>query len=197
MSDPSFYVRALSRGWWIPIAAAVVAAAVAWLSSSRETPVYRASATLVVAPSSAIEDTGDLLDAVETLERRTIVATFARVPAAAETRRRAVRRMGVEPDAVRYYWIGGTVLPNTNVIRVDVLGPEPEVAARLADAVASATRREARSLYDIYTLRHLDDAEVPDEPERPDPGRSALVGAVLGLFFGLLAALAAAAVRRP
>lgn len=197
MTEPSFYVRALKRGWWIPIAAAVVAAAVAWIASSRENPVYKASATLVVAPSSEIEDTGDLLDAVETLERRTIVATLAKVPAAAQTRARAIRRMGVEPDDVRYYWIGGTVLPNTNVVRVDVIGPDPEVAAELADAIASATRREARSLYGVFTLRHLDDAEVPDEPERPNPRRAALVGAVLGLFFGLLLALAAAAVRRP
>lgn len=195
MIEPSFYARALARGWWIAVVAALVAAGAAWLVSSRENPVYKASATLVAAPSTTVEDTGDMLDAVEVLERRTVVATLARVPTAAETRARAARRMGLELDDVRYYWIGGTVLPSTNVVRIDVIGPDPERTARLADAVAAATRHEARSLYKIFTLRHLDEAEVPDEPERPHPERSALVGAILGLFFGVLATFVVEAVR--
>lgn len=195
MIEPSFYVRALVRGWWIVVAAALVAAGGAWLASSWETPVYKASATLVTAPSSTIEDTGDLLDAVEVLERRTVVATLARVATTRETRRRAADRMGVEPDSIRYYWIGSTVLPSTNIVRIDVIGPEPERTARVADAVAAATRRDARGLYKIFTLRHLDEAEVPRDPERPNPGRSALIGAALGLFFGVLAACVVEAVR--
>lgn len=196
MIEASFYGRALARGWWIVVVVALLAAAVAWIASTRQSPVYKASATLVATPSSRVEETDELIDAVETLERRSVVATFAKVPPALETRRRAARRMDVELDDLRYYWIGATVLPNTNVIRIDVLGSDPDTAAEVANAVAAATRREGRSLYKIFTLRHLDEATPPRRPERPAPRRSALVGLALGVFFGLLTAFGLEALRR-
>lgn len=195
MTDSGFYLRAARRGWWLALLVAGVTVLAAWYLSTRQNPVYKASATLVVTPSSELEDGGDLLDAIETLERRTIVATFSKIPAVPDVREDAARRMGVEPGDVRYYWIGASVLPNTNVIRIDVLGPEPERAAELADAVASASRREARGLYKVFTLRRLARAEVPRSPERPDPERALAVGGVLGLFLGALGALALEAVR--
>jgi uncharacterized protein involved in exopolysaccharide biosynthesis len=136
-----------------------------------------------------------VLDAIEGLERRTVLATFAKIPPAPETRDSAARRLDLPPDDLRYYWVGAYVLPNTNVIRIDVVGPDPERTAEVADAVASETRGEARSLYGVYTLRRLARAEVADEPERPDPKRSAAIGGVVGLFLGALAALALEAAR--
>jgi uncharacterized protein involved in exopolysaccharide biosynthesis len=195
LTDSGFYSRAARRGWWIALLVAVTAVAVAWGLASRQRPVYRASASLVATPSTEVADAGEALDAIETLERRTIVATFAKIPSAPEIRDSAARRMGVEPREIRHYWIGASVLPNTNVIRVDVMGPDPERAAAVADAVAAATRSEARSLYGVFTLRRLARAEPPREPERPDPERSAVVGGVLGLFLGALAALALEAYR--
>lgn len=195
MTDAGFYLRALRRGWWLALLVVFAAVAVAWVLSSRERPLYRASASLVATPSTEIVDPGDALDAIETLERRTIVATFAKIPSAPEVRESAALRMGVEPREIRYYWIGASVLPNTNVIRIDVVGPDPERAAEVADAVAAATRREARSLYGVFTLRRLAGAQPAREPERPDPPRAAAVAGVLGLFLGALAALALEAFR--
>jgi capsular polysaccharide biosynthesis protein len=195
LTDSGFYLRALRRGWWLALLVVLAAVAVAWVLSSRGRPLYRASASLVATPSTEIVDPGDALDAIETLERRTIVATFAKIPSAPEVRESAARRMGVEPREIRYYWIGASVLPNTNVIRIDVVGPDPDRAAEVADAVAAATRREARSLYGVFTLRRLAGAQPAREPERPDPPRAAAVAGVLGLFLGALAALALEAFR--
>lgn len=195
MTDPGFYPRALRRGWWLALLAAAATVLVAWFLASRERPVYRASASLVATPSSAVEEPGDVLRAIDTLERRTLVATFSKIPAAPETREDAARRLRLEPADVRYYWIGGSVLPNTNVVRIDVLGPDPQRAADVANAVAEETRHEARSLYGIFTLRHLARAEAPRRPERPDPKRAVAVGGVVGLFLGALAALALEALR--
>lgn len=195
MRDPGFYLRAARRGWWLAVAVLGVTILVSWLLSTRQRPAYRASASLVATPSTEVEEEGDLLDAIETLERRTIVATFSKLPTAPDVREDAARRMGVEPSEIRYYWIGASVLPNTNVIRVDVIGPDPERAAELADAVAAATRHEARSLYKVFTLRLLARAEPPRSPERPDPERAMAVGGVAGLFLGALAALALEAAR--
>lgn len=195
MTDPGFPLRSLRRGWWLALLVAGVTVLAAWLLSTRQAPVFQASASLVATPSSDVEDAGEALEAIETLERRTIVATFSKIPAAPETRHDAAARMGVEPDEIRYYWIGASVLPNTNVIRIDVVGPDAERAAEVADAIAAETRHEARHLYHVFTLRRLAGAEVPRSPLRPDPKRAVAVGGIVGLFLGALAALALEAVR--
>jgi len=195
MSRESFYLRALRRGGWLVLAVTAVAVAVAWGLTARENPTYQASASLVVTPNTEVEDITDLLRSLETLERRTVVATFARLPGSPETRDAAAQRMGLEPRDLRYYWVGGAVVPNTNIVRIDVYGPEAERTAAVANAVARVVRREARHLYQIYSLREVARAEPPSRPVRPDLQRNLLVAGILGLFLGLLAALGLEALR--
>ncbi|HUO85874.1 MAG TPA: Wzz/FepE/Etk N-terminal domain-containing protein [Thermoanaerobaculia bacterium] len=196
MNESRVVLRALARGWWIVLLALVVALAVAAWLTGRERPTYSAEALMVVVPSTEVEDTDDLLDSIEALERRTVVATFARLPRSPQILDDAARRMGVERRDLRSYWVGGSALPNTNLIRIEVLGPDGERAAVLANAVADATRREARRLYRVYSLRDVARAEPPRRPVRPDRGRNLAVAAVLGLFVGVVGAIAVEAMRR-
>lgn len=189
MNESRVVFRGLIRGWWIVVLALVVALAVAWWLTGRERPVYSAEALVVVTPSSELETNDELLDAIEALERRTVVATFARLPRAPETKHRAAERLGVDPKEIRYYWVGASVVPSTNVIRIEVQGPDAERAAEVANAVSAATRREARRLYRIYSMREMAAAEAPRRPVRPDVRRNLAVAAVLGLFAGLAVAV--------
>ncbi|HEX2165578.1 MAG TPA: hypothetical protein VHM02_16670 [Thermoanaerobaculia bacterium] len=195
MNESRAVLRGLARGWWLVLLAVAAALAVAWWMTGRERPVYAAEALLVVVPSSELRENDELLDAIEALERRTVVATLARLPAAPEIRADAAERMGVEPDAVRGFSVHGSVVPNTNLIRIAVEGADGERAAALANAVAAATRREARRLYRIYSLRDVAGAEPSRRPVRPDLRRNLAVAAVLGLFAGLVAAVAVELVR--
>lgn len=183
------YRRALARRWWIVLATIVLAVAAAAWATSRQRPVYRASTTMAVIPNSEVSGTEEILRSLDTLERRTVVATFAKIPSAAETRGAAARRMGVEDRELRPYQIRASVLPNTNIIKVDVEGPDRRRAAALANAAAAVTRREARHMYRIYTMRTLEQAVPARRPIYPTPARNYLVAAILGLFLGAGAAL--------
>lgn len=195
MNESGVVFRGLLRGWWIVLLALAVALGVAFWLTGREPAVYAAEALLVVTPSSELETNEELLDAIEALERRTVVATFARLPASPQIRQDAAERIEVEPREIRSYRVSASVLPNTNVLRVEVEGPDAERAAAVANAVAASTRRQARSLYRIYSLREVALAEPPRRPVRPDLERNLAVAAVLGLFAGLLAALGLELVR--
>jgi len=194
-SPDNFYLRALRRGVWLVLVVILVTVAVAWLWTSRQSPTYQATTSLVVTPNTEVEDITDLLRSLETLERRTVVATFARLPGSPETADSVAERLGVEPREIRHYWIGGAVVPNTNIVRIDVYGPDPERAAEVANATARVVRREARHLYQIYSMYEMARAEPPSRPVRPDARRNAVVAAILGLFLGVLAALGLEAVR--
>jgi uncharacterized protein involved in exopolysaccharide biosynthesis len=195
MRESGIVFAGLRRGWWLVVLAAAVGVGSAWLWTARERPSYLASATLVATLSSSIEETSDLLRGIETLERRSIIATFAEIPGRVETREAAARKMGLAAGELRAYWVGGVVVPHTNLLRVDVRGPDPERAAELANQAAEISRQEARSLYRVFTLRHLERAEPPRRPETPDLRRNLVVGGILGLFLGLALALAAEAFR--
>lgn len=188
MSRPRGYGDSLRRGWWIVALAAAAALGTAAIVTTRQSPVYRSSATLVVVPSPGVEDTTDILRSLETLERRSVIATFARIPSTPGARAAVARRLGLGP-ALDGYRIEASVLPNTNIIKIDVEGSQAARAAAVANAAAEVTRAEVGSLYRIFTTRSLAEATPSPRPIHPDPRRNYVVGGLLGLFVGVVAAL--------
>jgi capsular polysaccharide biosynthesis protein len=187
--------RTLVRLAALPAAAALVAAAVAALLASRETPQYRATTTLVVAPSSQLHDEADKLRALEALERRSILATFAKIPGTREVREEAAGQLGIAAEALSAYAIRAAVLPHAHVLAIEVTGPDPARCAAVAEAATKSTHARVRRYYPVYTVRLLEAARAERAPFRPRVGRAAGVAGVLGLFLGALAVVAWIALR--
>ena len=183
------------QAWVIGLVWLLTIAGAAWLTAGQPR-VYRASASLVVAPDWRIEDSADVLRSLETLERRTVIATFARLPAAPDQRAAAAEEMGVDASDLRGYRVSGSVVPNTNVLRIDVDGPEPGRAAEFANALAGVTAGMVPALYRTFTLRPLERAAPRTQPIQPDTRRNLLVAAIAGLFLGLGAGVAGEYLRR-
>ncbi len=173
------------RQWWIVILVCAVSIAATAFFTAREPQIYQSSATMVVTPNSSIETTSELLRSLDTLERRTVIATFARIPATRESRELAAEKLGLDVGDLRSYRINASVLPYTNIIKIDVEGPDPSRVADVANAAASATGRRARQMYSIYKLQPLAEAAPSRRPMYPDPQRNYVVAAVLGLFLGV------------
>jgi uncharacterized protein involved in exopolysaccharide biosynthesis len=174
----------------LPVAAAALAAAVAAVLAAREAPRYRATATVVVAPSSQLRDESDKMRALETLERRSILATFARVPPTREVREEVAAALSLPAGELDRYEIGAVVLPHAHVLAISVEGPDAGRCAAIAAVAVQATHHRIRALYPVFTLRELEAARPPGAPFRPDVGRDATVAGLLGLFVGALAVAA-------
>lgn len=181
---PRLFAGEAVRRWWLLPAVVAVAVAVAAAVTVTQTPLYEAGATLVVVPSSQVRDPGDVLRTLETLERRTIVATLAKVPGTPRTRVSAAQRLGVDPADLAGYRVAANVQPYTNAIAITVTGPDPQRAAAFANALLQASRREARSLYRTFRLEVLAEAQAPQRPASPNPARNLLLAAALGLAIG-------------
>jgi capsular polysaccharide biosynthesis protein len=186
-------VSALRSRWWQVLLAVAVAIGAGAVATARQRPLYRASASLVVAPTTAIDDPADILRSLETLERRSIIATFARIPGSREAQRAVAGQVGLSDlDGWR---IEGSVVPNTNILRIDAEGPDAARVAQVANAAAEATRQEARALYRIFTMRTLAEATPPTQAALPDWPRNLLVATAIGLLLGVLAACGAERLR--
>jgi len=186
-SRHSGYGHMFRRRWWIALLTVLVALLASAVVTARQARVYRASTSLVVTPSYRVDATGDILRSLETLERRSVIATFARIPPTRAARAAAAARLGRPPSDLSGYRVDGSVLPSTNIIKIDVEGPDGNLAAELANALAAVTTQESRSLYRIFTLKVLVEAVPPSRPAHPDARRNAVVAAICGLLLGVAA----------
>jgi capsular polysaccharide biosynthesis protein len=187
---------ALGTGWWmVPVVLTAALGSVAFLTSSDAPPVYRATATLAAAPHPSINDRNQILRSLELLERRTMVSTLSKIPTSGKIRTWAAGRLETPLRDLREYRVHTSVVPNTNLIHVSVQGPDPQIAARFANAVAGVSENNAGTYYDVFTLKVLDDAGVPGRSIQRDETRSYVVAGLLGLFLGVGAAYGVGSLR--
>lgn len=190
------YGGALRRNWILAVAVLAIALVVTAVITARQIPRYESSAQLVVTTAASTTDAADVVRALETLERRTVIATFARIPSSDDARNAVANALKLDASTARRFRTHGSVVPNTNIIRIGAEGPNPQVVAAMANAAAELTAREAEALYRVYSLRFLERATPPRAPVHPDRQRNFLVGGALGLVLGVVAALSAERMRR-
>ncbi|HEX8148580.1 MAG TPA: Wzz/FepE/Etk N-terminal domain-containing protein [Pyrinomonadaceae bacterium] len=186
----------LKRYWWLILLAFAIGFGSAAFFTRRRTPTYRATTTLVVGPNENLKTTREVVDSLNTLDRRSVVATFARLPSGRTVRERAQQQLQLNEAQLAPYEVKTAVVPDTNVLEVSAEGPDARTAAAFADAVADQTTTYAREIYDIYGMKVLDRAKVPTEEAGPGLSRSLLTGAVLGLLIGVGVASLFEALRR-
>ena len=183
--------RVLQRQWWVILFAVLLAVGSTLVATARQERLYRASTLQVVVPSAELREPDDLLRSVDTLDRRNLIATFARIPLTPESMERAAAALEKNEADFGDYSVETSVLPSTNVLRIEVEGPDPERTAALANALAVVTQNQSHEMYHIFQIETLARASAPRSPFRPDLRRNLVAGLVLGLILGVAAAFLA------
>ena len=149
-------------------AALVVAAIIAAALPSR----YRATAIGVVAPLANTLSPSEAFHGVEALDRRSVVATVAALPAAASSK-------------PHDYDVSAAVLPNTNLVRIDVMAQSPEMAASVANTTLNELGAQTTSMFKYYGVTPVTRAVPPTEAAMPHRSRILLAGLLVGLFLAV------------
>ncbi|MEO8380452.1 MAG: hypothetical protein ABI779_12375, partial [Acidobacteriota bacterium] len=151
---------------------------------------YRVSAVAAIVPSvQALSEPADRLRALQALDQRTIVASVA-----------AFTGMPMITDGARAanesgYVLRGVVLPNTNLLRIDVDGPDAARAAAIANRVPPLLREHTRAVFGLYDVAMVSPASSA-ELIFPRMGRIVAAGLILGLMIGLTVAWILTVMRR-
>lgn len=166
--------------------ATVLTVLAAWLLSAAQPKRYRVSAFAAIVPVAGKLGAEDQIRATQALEQRTIVGTVA-----------ALVSMPVITDAAisqadRGYALRAVVLPNTNVLRIEVDGASPARAAAIANAVPALLSARTGTLFGLYGVKIVSPASGA-ELVFPRTGRILAAGLVLGLILGLAIAWLASA----
>ena len=150
----------------IAAATTLLAAVLAFLWPSR----YRASAVGVVAPITSSLTPSEAFHGVEALDRRSLVATVAALPTAW--------------PAEKGYDVSTAVLPNTNLVRVDVDARTPLSAASAANERLDRLGSQTTAMFKYYTVTPVTRASPPTAPSSPNRSRIIAAGLVAGLLLG-------------
>lgn len=184
------FVRVLARGWWIVTISALAAVTIALGSILVSTPMYRVTASLIVSPNKALVPQQNLVDTLGTLDKRSIIATYAEVLNSSHIYNDSLAALHVQPQDLRGYTHSAVVLPDANVLELSVTGPDPQTAAILANTMSARGIDYIKGLYQPYDLNLLDPAVPTTSPYSPQPIRDLSLALVLGLAIGaVLAAL--------
>lgn len=179
--------RTFRSEWRIVAIVAIAVTAAAWIYAVVQPKQYRATALAAVTPVTSGLDPGDVIRGVETLERRTIVASIAAIAGTPMLKRQAFAGLlpGGTDDG---YTIEAVVLPNTNLVQVSVEGTDRTRVAAAANRIPALLAQQTRSIYRYYGVTVVSPASPADEPFEPRTGRIAAAGLFLGILAGGFAA---------
>lgn len=184
---------AVRAHWGVVAIITIAITLIAWIVAAIQPKRYRANAIAAVVAIAENVDAGDLYRGVEVLEQRTIVATVAALASLPEPTRQATSAI---PGAYGHYDITATVLPNTNLVRVDVEGPDAVMTAAIANRVPPILAAQTRSMYKLYSVVIVSAAATPITTVSPRITRIVIAGMILGLLLGAGVAFGIESIRR-
>lgn len=191
------YLRMLQRSWWMVLLTGLAALSVALLSLYMATPLYRATARFIVVPNASLTESRDVVDSLATLDRRSVVSTYAEVLESQRVYNDVVASMQAQPDNLATYTRAAVVLPDAFVVELSASGPDPEVAAVLANNIGQQAIAYSKSINQVFDLVFLDPATPPAVPYSPQPLQEASLALGLGLVVGGLLAFGREQLRTP
>jgi capsular polysaccharide biosynthesis protein len=197
--EAKLYFRMLQRSWWILVVTGLAAAVAALAFDYVTPPVYEAKSRLIVSPSPSLISggTNNLVNGLSTLDKRSIITTYAEILNSPRIRSEAIKILELQEASLNGYSYSAVALPDANIIELSVRGSNSATAARLANGIGQHTIEYVQSLYQVYDLSLLDPATTPVEPISPQPLRDGAVALVLGLAIGVLLVLVRELLRLP
>jgi diguanylate cyclase (GGDEF)-like protein len=181
-----YYLRIIQRGWWLILISALAAVNFSLIYSYYiATPMYESVARFIVSPNYQSVESGDLVNSLVALDKRSIISTYAEVLNSKQVIDSTLQLLNLNPAEFEAYTTSVTVLPDANIIRFSVQGPNPEVAALLANSIGQYAIDYISRLYVVYNIEFLDKGIPSEAPFRPRPAQDAgvalLIGAVIGV----------------
>jgi diguanylate cyclase (GGDEF)-like protein len=184
--EVNIYLRAFQRGWWIIVLLALAAMNFSLLVSYFTPPVYETSSRFVVSPNAAVySNSWDIVDSLDTLDRRSIINTYKELlasPAVYRTNPELQNMSSAELDS--RYNIVAVVIPDTNILKLTVEGPDPDGVVLVANAVGKEALEYINKLYPVYNFSILDEPDIPTKPIRPEPVGNAALALLIGTVLG-------------
>ena len=188
------YLHIIRRYWRSALATVFVCIAFAAASTIIQKPTYTATATVFLIVESG-DSAGELSQGATYAERQ--VKSFIAVTASAVVLQPVIDDLGLAGTPSKLAGSLTVASPSaTSIIEITAQDADPQQAAVLVNAVSGSLLDAVDELAPassdgtrLVSARVIDEALVPATPSAPRPATNLVLGAMLGLLFGIGQAL--------
>lgn len=183
----NLFLRTLQRGWWIIVVVMLAALNLSLVVSYLTPPVYETTSRYVVSPNAGVyNNTWDIVDSLDTLDRRSIINTYKELLASPSIYGKGLELQDINPSILETdYSVSVVVVPDTNILKLTVDGPDPDMVVKIANAIGAEALDYVNNLYPVYNFSVLDSPEQPLAPVRPEPVKNAGLALLVGMILGV------------
>jgi diguanylate cyclase (GGDEF)-like protein len=182
--ETRLYFQMLRRGWWMIVLTTLTALVVSLAATYVAVPQYQAVARFIVSPSNQLINGTEVLNSLATLNSQSVMSTYAEVMSSARIYNDTLAFLQLKPRDLKDYTYQATVVSSSSVIELTVKGPDPNLAAKIANTLGEQTINFTSNLNQVFTVGFLDVAVPPIVPVSPKPLVNAGLAVVVGLVIG-------------
>jgi diguanylate cyclase (GGDEF)-like protein len=196
--EAKLYFQMLKRGWWLILLTALVASTVSLVVSYLTLSQYVATASFLITPNASLASGPDVIRGLDALSSgNAVTSTYAEIMNSRRIYASTLSLLGISDQELVDYTYEAVALPSTSVIELSVSGPDPLVAAELANAIGSQTIDFTSQVNRVFDINFLDAATAPTLPISPQPMRDAGLSLLLGIVLGAALVIFREQIRSP
>ena len=179
-------IKAIGGGWkWI-VLCVLIAIVISTAISATTTPVYRSQATFIIAPNKNLPSSRDVVSAFSALDTLKIFSTYADILSSERVYTEALKAVDTTSIDLSQYRRKTEMNPESIILGLNVDGPNPQVAAQLANEIGKYGIYYINSYFTVFEIDFLDQAVPTSQPIQPRTYRNLGIAAGVGLLVGLL-----------
>jgi len=172
----------LKRSKWLIVSLAIIAALIAFLSSSYVIqPTYEASTQVLVAPKESQNNT---IDSSQIQSSVTLVNTYRVIIQSPAILEQVQENVVGAPDSISNL-ITVNSEQNSQVINIKIQHTNPVLATDIANEISDVFSKEVPELMSVDNVKVLSNASIPMFPVNPNILLNTAIATVLGLLLGV------------
>lgn len=174
------------RVWIIVLCTVIVASAMLVYTAAFATPQYKASTMIYVNNNS--NNTNNTLSSADLAVALRLVGTYVNILKSDAVLTDVIAKSGVDldTDEIREM-LDSEVVEETEIFRVSVTSPSPEMSANIANAIADVAPGKISAILEGSSAKVIDRAKVPEKPSSPNIIINTAVGGAVGMVLSVLA----------
>ena len=181
-------LSALMRKIWLIVLCAVIAGAMTYLYTSNFiTPMYRSRITIYV--NNNIENpnaNNHSITANDLATSQRLVSTYINILKSDRVLQPVAESVGGDISASRIRaQMSANSLNETEVFEVLISHSDPEMAAKIANAIADVAPDHIKEIVEGSSTKIIDRAKVSGAPYSPDKARNTIFGMIIGAILAI------------
>lgn len=178
----------LKRAWIVVLCAVIVGAAVLTYTVNFVTPQYKANVTIYVNNNSGKDNT--YISSADLAVALRLVSTYVNIIQSNTVLEKVIAEAGLMLTTAQVRgMISAEVVDETEMFRVTVTTPNPQLSADLANAIAAVAPDEISAIIEGSSAKIIDYARVPTARSSPNYTSNTVIGAFLGAVLAIVVIL--------